>query len=97
MQLCVTEAKLSKFADVLLSEISQGTVDLESDFDGTITRKNLGVTNNATLTCYLNGAMGIAVGMATDIPLHNLTEVVSTCVHLLSNPNASVKKLFGVH
>lgn len=86
-----TEAKLSKFASVLLNEVDQGTVDWVPNFDGTLDEPKL--LPAMLPNVLLNGATGIAVGMATDIPPHNLTEVVSACVHLLSNPKASVKEL----
>lgn len=86
-----TESRLSKFAEVLLKEIDQGTVDWVPNFDGTLDEPKL--LPAMLPNVLLNGAMGIAVGMATDIPPHNLTEVVSACVHLLANPKASVKDL----
>lgn len=86
-----TEAKLSKFASVLLKEVDQGTIDWVPNFDGTIDEPKL--LPAMLPNVLLNGATGIAVGMATDIPPHNLTEVVSACVHKLSNPNATTKEL----
>ena len=86
-----TESKLTKYAEVLLSELGQGTVDWVPNFDGQMEEP-------ATLPArvpniLLNGTTGIAVGMATDIPPHNLREVVSACIHLLDAPNASVAEL----
>ena len=86
-----TESKLTKYAEVLLSELGQGTVDWVPNFDGQMDEP-------ATLPArvpniLLNGTTGIAVGMATDIPPHNLREVVSACIHLLDAPNASVAEL----
>mgnify|MGYP000020370598 CR=1 FL=1 len=86
-----TESKLSKFAEVLLKEVDQGTVDWVPNFDGSLEEPKL--LPAMLPNVLLNGAMGIAVGMATDIPPHNLTEVVSACVHSLANPKASVKEL----
>ncbi|MFK4753647.1 DNA topoisomerase IV subunit A [Oceanobacter antarcticus] len=82
-----TEAKLSPFADVLLSELGQGTVNWQPNFDGTMDEPT---TLPARLPhVLLNGTTGIAVGMATDIPPHNIREVASACIHLLDNPGAS--------
>ncbi len=86
-----TEAKLTGFADVLLSELSQGTVEWQSNFDGTLDEpKVLPARVPAVL---LNGTTGIAVGMATDIPPHNLREVVNATVLLLENPQATTEEL----
>jgi topoisomerase IV subunit A len=87
-----TESKLAAYADVLLSEIGQGTVDWVPNFDGTLDEPS---TLPARLpNVLLNGTTGIAVGMATDIPPHNLNEVASACIHLLNNPKADVTELF---
>lgn len=83
-----TEARLAKYADVFLSEITQGTVDWSPNFDGTLKEPSLLPARVPNVL--LNGGMGIAVGMATDIPPHNLTEVVTACIHLLDNPNATL-------
>ena len=86
-----TEARLTPFADMLLSEIGQGTVDWTPNFDGTL---NEPVFLPARLPhVLLNGATGIAVGMATDIPPHNLREVAAACIHLLEKPAAAVVEL----
>ena len=86
-----TEARLTPFADMLLSEIGQGTVDWSPNFDGTL---NEPVFLPARLPhVLLNGTTGIAVGMATDIPPHNLREVADACVHLLEKPSATVQEL----
>ncbi len=86
-----TEAKLSPFADVLLSELGQGTVEWQPNFDGTMDEP---CTLPARLpTVLLNGTTGIAVGMATDIPPHNVREVASACIHLLDNPSADIDAL----
>lgn len=86
-----TEAKMSNYANTLLSELEQGTVDWVDNFDGSLKEP---ATLPARLpNILLNGTTGIAVGMATDIPPHNLTEVVKTCIKLLKNPNLSVREL----
>ncbi len=86
-----TEAKLSAYANTLLNELGQGTVDWQDNFDGTIQEP---VTLPARLpNILLNGTTGIAVGMATDIPPHNLTEVVKGCIALLKKPAMTEKEL----
>lgn len=86
-----TESRLSKYADLLLSELGQGTVDWQSNFDGSLDEPR---TLPARLpNILLNGTTGIAVGMATDIPPHNLKEVAQAAIHLLDNPNASLDDL----
>ncbi len=86
-----TESKLAAYADVLLSEIGQGTVDWVPNFDGTLDEPS---TLPARLpNVLLNGTTGIAVGMATDIPPHNLKEVADACIYLLNNPRADVAEL----
>jgi topoisomerase-4 subunit A len=86
-----TEARLSRFADLLLSELGQGTVDFVPNFDGTLTEPAL--LPSRVPMVLLNGGTGIAVGMATDIPPHNLREVASACIHLLDDPKATVADL----
>ncbi|HSP31527.1 MAG TPA: DNA topoisomerase IV subunit A, partial [Halomonas sp.] len=86
-----TEAKLSKFAEVLLGELGQGTVDWAPNFDGTMQEP---LVLPAKLPhVLLNGGTGIAVGMATDIPPHNVSEVVEATCHLLRNPKATTADL----
>ncbi|MCL6415616.1 DNA topoisomerase IV subunit A [Aestuariirhabdus sp. Z084] len=86
-----TEAKLSTYSEVLLSELGQGTVDWIPNFDGTLDEP---ATLPARLpNVLLNGGTGIAVGMATDIPPHNLREVAAACVHLLEHPKATLEDL----
>ena len=82
-----TEARLSRYADLLLTEARQGTVDYNPNFDGTVQEPRL-LPARAPFVL-LNGSTGIAVGMATDIPPHNLNEVISACVHLLDSPKAT--------
>jgi len=86
-----TESRLTRFAQVLLSELEQGTVDWVPNFDGTLYEPR--VMPARLPHVLLNGTTGIAVGMATDIPPHNVREVASACVHLLENPDATIKDL----
>ncbi len=86
-----TESRLTKYADVLLGELGQGTVDWTPNFDGTLQEPSILPARLPNLL--LNGTTGIAVGMATDIPPHNLQEVASACVHMLDHPKASVEEL----
>jgi topoisomerase-4 subunit A len=86
-----TESRLSKFAELLLAEVTQGTVDWLPNFDGTLEEPKLLPAQVPHVL--LNGTTGIAVGMTTDIPPHNLTEVIGACIHLLDNPKASVREL----
>ena len=86
-----TESRLTKYSDVLLGELGQGTVDWTPNFDGTLEEPCILPARLPNLL--LNGTTGIAVGMATDVPPHNLTEVADACVHLLENPNATITDL----
>ena len=86
-----TESKLSPIAEALLGELAHGTVDWVPNFDGTLEEPSWLPARVPHVL--LNGSMGIAVGMATDIPPHNLREVVAACIHLLDNPDASVADL----
>ena len=86
-----TEARLSAFADLLLSELGQGTVDFTPNFDSTLEEPS--VLPARVPTVLLNGGTGIAVGMATDIAPHNLREIASACIRLLSDPKATTKAL----
>ena len=88
-----TESRLSKYADVLLREVSQGTVDWVPNFDGTLQEPS--VLPSRLPNLLLNGTTGIAVGMATDIPPHNLREIGGACIHLLNNPNAELEDLLN--
>lgn len=83
-----TEAKLSKFSEVLLSELGQGTVDWIPNFDGTM--KEPQVLPARLPHILLNGVTGIAVGMATDIPPHNAREVAKACAMLLEKPSSQL-------
>ncbi|SEI48791.1 DNA topoisomerase IV subunit A [Frateuria terrea] len=86
-----TESKLSPIAEALLGELAHGTVDWVPNFDGTLEEPSWLPARVPHVL--LNGSMGIAVGMATDIPPHNLREVVAACIHLLDNPDATVADL----
>jgi topoisomerase-4 subunit A len=86
-----SESKLTPYADVLLGEANQGTVDWSPNFDGTLDEPLVLPARLPNLL--LNGTTGIAVGMATDIPQHNLREVASACVHLIDEPNATIQDL----
>lgn len=86
-----TESRLSPYAEVLLRELGQGTVNWQPNFDGTLEEPE--VLPARLPNVLLNGSTGIAVGMATDIPPHNLREVAAACIHLLHQPQASVAQL----
>tara|TARA_R110002094_G_scaffold22046_13_gene34063 strand:- start:741 stop:2993 length:2253 start_codon:yes stop_codon:yes gene_type:complete len=86
-----TESRLTAYAEVLLGELGQGTVDWVPNFDGTMDEPS--VLPAQVPNVLLNGTTGIAVGMATDIPPHNLREVVSAAVHLLESPRATLEEL----
>ncbi|MAN51057.1 MULTISPECIES: DNA topoisomerase IV subunit A [Marinimicrobium] len=86
-----TESRLARYSEVLLEELGQGTVDWQPNFDGTMDEPK--VLPARVPNVLLNGTTGIAVGMATDIPPHNLREVVEACIHLLDNPKADVNEL----
>tara|TARA_Y100001934_G_scaffold11994_1_gene15117 strand:+ start:8897 stop:11146 length:2250 start_codon:yes stop_codon:yes gene_type:complete len=86
-----TEAKLTRYSDVLLSEVGQGTVDWIPNFDGTLEEPK--VLPARLPNILLNGGTGIAVGMATDIPPHNLREVTSACIRLLDKPRSTTADL----
>ena len=86
-----TEAKLSQYSEVLLSELGQGTCDWQDNFDGSM--KEPVHLPARVPNILLNGTTGIAVGMATDIPPHNLREVVKGTIALIRNPNISDEKV----
>lgn len=88
-----TESRLSKYADLLLNELEQGTTDWVPNFDGSMDEPKLLPARVPNIL--LNGVTGIAVGMATDIPPHNMTEILLACDYLLDNPKATVKELFN--
>lgn len=86
-----TESRLDRFAELLLSELGQGTVDWVPNFDGSMDEPSVLPAQVPHLL--LNGTTGIAVGMATDIPPHNLREVISACIQLLEKPSTSIAEL----
>ena len=86
-----TESRLTAYADVLLAELAQGTVDWAPNFDGTMDEPR--VLPAQVPNVLLNGTTGIAVGMATDVPPHNLREVVSAAIRLLESPKSTVAEL----
>jgi topoisomerase-4 subunit A len=86
-----TESRLSPYAEILLEELGQGTVNWTPNFDGTLDEPEILPARLPSVL--LNGATGIAVGMATDIPPHNLREVAAAAVHLLENPRSTVEEL----
>jgi topoisomerase IV subunit A len=86
-----TESRLTAYAEVLLSELGQGTVDWIPNFDGTMDEPM--VLPAQVPNVLLNGTTGIAVGMATDVPPHNLREVVSAAIRLLEAPKTTVEEL----
>lgn len=86
-----TESRLSKFSEVLLRELGQGTVDWQPNFDGTMEEPK--VLPSRLPHILLNGVTGIAVGMATDIPPHNAREMANACALLLDNSKAELKDI----
>ena len=86
-----TESRLARFSELLLKELGQGTVDWVPNFDGTMQEPEVLPARLPHLL--LNGGSGIAVGMATDIPPHNVSEVTQATIHLLHHPEASVREL----
>jgi len=89
-----TESKLSPYADLLLSEINLGTVNWTDNFDGTIQEPQQLPSQIPNLL--LNGTSGIAVGMATDVPPHNLIEVLTACIQLLERPSTDLDSLLKI-
>ena len=87
-----TESRLKPYSQVLLAELGQGTVDWAPNFDGTLKEPKLLPARLPNIL--LNGATGIAVGMATDIPPHNLREVAGACIRLLERPRSTLEDLF---
>ncbi|HTT03698.1 MAG TPA: DNA topoisomerase IV subunit A [Steroidobacteraceae bacterium] len=86
-----TESRLTRYAELLLAELEHGTVDWTPNFDGTLDEPTMLPARLPNLL--MNGASGIAVGMATDIPPHNLTEVAAACVQLLDEPDSTTRAL----
>ena len=89
-----TESRLAPYADVLLGELGQGTVEWQPNFDGSM--EEPAILPARLPNVLLNGAMGIAVGMSTDIPPHNLREVGEACIKLLEDPGCSVDDLCDI-
>lgn len=87
-----TESRLSQYAESLLAELELGTVEWVPNFDGTLREPAL--LPAALPNILLNGTTGIAVGMATDIPPHNLREVINGIIHLLENPDATLTEIY---
>ena len=86
-----TESRMTRYAQLLLAELDQGTTEWIPNFDGTLKEPKLLPARLPNVL--LNGSSGIAVGMATDIPPHNMREVVSACVRLLEDPKAKISEL----
>lgn len=86
-----TESRLSGYAEVLLGELDQGTVNWVNNFDGTLQEPEILPARLPNLL--LNGTTGIAVGMATDIPPHNLVEIANACIEILDNPDATLASI----
>lgn len=89
-----TESRLSKISEILLSELGQGTVDFQPNFDGTLEEPQYLPARLPHIL--LNGTTGIAVGMATDIPPHNINEVADATVLLLDNPKAGLDDVLNI-
>ena len=89
-----TEARLSKISEILLTELGQGTVDFQPNFDGTLEEQQYLPARLPHIL--LNGTTGIAVGMATDIPPHNINEVADAAVLLLDNPKAGLDDVLNI-
>jgi topoisomerase-4 subunit A len=86
-----TESKLTKFSDLLIDELKQGTVDWQPNFDGSLLEPVIFPAKVPSIL--LNGTTGIAVGMATDIPSHNMTEVIDATIYVLENPKTSIDQI----
>ena len=89
-----TESRLSKYATLLLEELKKGTVNWVKNYDGTMDEPKLLPAQVPNIL--LNGAMGIAVGMSTYIPPHNITEIINACLYLLSNPKATIEDVLEI-
>jgi topoisomerase IV subunit A len=89
-----TESRLSKYAEILLSELGQGTVDYIPNFDGTLQEPKMLPARLPNIL--LNGTTGIAVGMATDIPPHNIREVAQAAITLIEKPNTTLDELLDI-
>ena len=89
-----TESKLTSFANLLISELKSGTVDWQPNFDGSLLEPVIFPSKLPSIL--LNGTSGIAVGMATDIPSHNINEIIEAVVHIIDNPKAGLKDLLKI-
>ncbi|MDC3301610.1 DNA topoisomerase IV subunit A [Gammaproteobacteria bacterium] len=89
-----TESKLTKFANLLIKELKSGTVDWQPNFDGSLLEPVIFPSKLPSIL--LNGTSGIAVGMATDIPSHNINEVIDSTIYLLENPKAELKDVLQI-
>ncbi|MDA7542077.1 DNA topoisomerase IV subunit A [Gammaproteobacteria bacterium] len=89
-----TESKLTKFANLLISELKSGTVDWQPNFDGSLLEPVIFPAKLPSIL--LNGTSGIAVGMATDIPSHNINEIIDATVHLIDNPKSQLIDLLEI-
>lgn len=89
-----TEAKLTRYADLLLSELHMGTVDFKANYDGSFMEPSLLPARLPFML--LNGGSGIAVGMATNLPSHNLTEIGNAAIFLMENPGATLDQLMAI-
>ena len=89
-----TESKLTNFADLLISELKSGTVDWQPNFDGSLLEPTIFPAKIPNIL--LNGTSGIAVGMATDIPSHNINEVIDATIQLLDKPSTDLKNLLKI-
>ena len=92
--MCYTESRLSKYAQILLAELGQGTVDFIPNFDGTLEQPKMLPARLPNIL--LNGTTGIAVGMATDIPPHNLREVAQATIALIEKPDTPLEVLLDI-
>jgi len=89
-----TESKLTKFADLLISELKSGTVDWQPNFDGSLLEPVIFPAKLPSIL--LNGTSGIAVGMATDIPSHNINEIIDSTICILENPKAELEDILKI-
>ena len=89
-----TESKLTDFANLLISELKSGTVDWQPNFDGSLLEPVIFPSKIPTIL--LNGTSGIAVGMATDIPSHNINEVIDATIHILEKPKSELKDILKI-
>jgi len=89
-----TESKLTSFANLLISELKSGTVDWQPNFDGSLLEPVIFPSKIPTIL--LNGTSGIAVGMATDIPSHNINEVIDATIHVLEKPKTELKDIMKI-